>query len=208
MTAQKTNQQPLNTGILVFDDVELLDFAGPFEVFSRARRKPGLDSRRSDGGAPFKVFTVAKSLNTVVTVGGLPTTPIHAIASCPTIDLLVIPGGWGTRRLLDDSSLLSWIKSVASGGARVSSVCTGSLLLARAGLLRGKRATTHWGALDTLASIDPTISVMGEERYVDDGVVTSAGISAGIDMAFYLVEQFLGRSVAEDTARYMDYRLR
>lgn len=207
MTSQATPLRPLNTAILIFDDVELLDFAGPFEVFSRARTEPGLDSRRSDHAAPFNVFTIAKNPGTVVTVGGLPTVPMYGITNCPMIDLLVIPGGWGTRRLLDDTDLLSWIQRTAASGPIITSVCTGSLLLAKAGLLRGRRATTHWGALDTLASIDPTISVAREDRFVDDGIITSAGISAGIDMAFHVVEKILGAAAAKDTARYMDYRL-
>jgi transcriptional regulator GlxA family with amidase domain len=202
----KPPSSALNVAILIFDDVELLDFTGPFEVFSRARLEPGLDSRRSSEGAPFNVFTVSKNPGTVVAVGGLQTTPTYSIGDCPSIDLLVVPGGWGTRRLLTDTDLLSWINDVAASGARVSSVCTGSLLLAKAGLLRHKRATTHWGALDSLAAIDPTISVNRQDRFVDDGIVTSAGISAGIDMAFHLVEVLFGPAVARDTARYMDYR--
>ena len=196
----------LNVGILVFDDVELLDFAGPFEVFSRTRMEPGVASRRSSHSAPFNVYTVAKTKAPVCATGGLEIIPMYCIADCPPIGLLVVPGGWGTRKLLEDAEILDWIKRVAADGSRVSSVCTGSLLLAKAGLLGGKCATTHWGALDTLASIDPTITVRREQRFVDDGIITSAGISSGIDMAFYVVETLLGIDVAKDTAHYMEYR--
>jgi transcriptional regulator GlxA family with amidase domain len=120
--------------------------------------------------------------------------------------VLVVPGGFGTRVLLQNAEILAWIRQTAAGARCVSSVCTGSLLLASAGLLAGRRATTHWGALDRLAELDPTIRVEADARVVDDGIVTSAGVSAGIDMALALVESMHGRAVADETARYMDYR--
>jgi transcriptional regulator GlxA family with amidase domain len=194
----------MNVGILLFDDVEVLDFAGPFEVFSRTRLQPGLESRRSNATAPFNVYGIARVKAPVCATGGLVVVPSYDFVDCPRIDLLVVPGGWGTRKLLDDQELLSWVRSVASIGAKVTSVCSGSL--ARAGLLSGKSATSHWGALDTLASIDPTIRVQHEQRLVDDEVITSAGVSAGIDMALHVVETLLGVDVANDTAHYMEYR--
>ena len=195
----------LNVGILIFDDVEVLDFAGPFEVFSRTRMRPGVESRRSSEGAPFNVYSVARIKQPVIATGGLEIQPRYDFTNCPPVDLLVVPGGWGTRRLLDNDDTLSWIRKVAEGGARITSVCTGSLLLAKAGLLKNKAATTHWGALETLAALDPTIKVC-RKRYVDQGIVTSAGISAGIDMALYVVGELLGPELSEDTARYMEYR--
>ena len=194
-----------NVAVLIFDGVEVLDFAGPFEVFSRTRTEPGVESRLSDDSAPFRVFTVAKTAAPVTATGGLKVLPDYALDEAPTIDLLVVPGGRGTRALLDDETLLAWIKGVSVKAARTTSVCTGSLLLAQAGLLRDRRATTHWGALDLLGSLDPSISVDRESRFVDDGIVTSAGVAAGIDMAFYVVEQICGKSVADETARYIDY---
>jgi len=194
----------LNVGILIFDDVEVLDFAGPFEVFSRTRMRPGVESRRSSEGAPFNVYSVARIKQPVITTGGLEIQPRYDFTNCPPVDLLVVPGGWGTRRLLDNDDTLSWIRKVAEGGARITSVCTGSLLLAKAGLLKNKAATTHWGALETLAALDPTIKLR-RKRYVDQGIITSAGISAGIDMALYVVGELLGPEVSEDTARYMEY---
>jgi len=121
------------------------------------------------------------------------------------VDLLVIPGGFGTRPLLEDTATLDWIRRTAASARTVTSVCTGSLLLARAGLLAGRRATTHWGALDLLAGIDPTVTVDREARVVTDGIVSSAGVAAGIDMAFAVVEQICGRAVADETARYIEY---
>ena len=193
-----------STGILIFDDVEVLDFAGPFEVFSRTRLEPGVESRRSDENAPFRVFTVAPSREAIRAVGGLVVTPDYSIDDAPHIDLLVVPGGFGTRSLLNDDRVLSWIKDRAAAAETVTSVCTGSLLYAKLGLLRDRPATTHWSSLDSLAEIDPTIEVR-TERFVDDVIVTSAGVSAGMDMAFHVVEKLHGKDVADETARYIDY---
>ena len=195
----------LNTGIFIFDGVEVLDFAGPFEVFSRTRLVPGTESRRSDESAPFDVFTVAATRQEVRATGGLRVVPHHDFASAPHVDLLVIPGGFGTRPLLEDAPTLEWIRRTAAAAGTVTSVCTGSLLLARAGLLAGKRATTHWAALDLLAGLDPTVTVDREARVVADGVISSAGVAAGIDMAFAVVEKVCGHAVADETAKYIEY---
>jgi len=192
-------------GLLLFDGVEVLDFAGPYEVFSRTRLIPGVESRRSDESAPFRVFTVAAGVGPVTATGGLRVLPDFDLSAAPSIDVLVIPGGFGTRALLQDVEILTWIRRVAASARRVTSVCTGSLVLASAGLLAGRRATTHWGALAVLGELDPTIRVETHPRVVDDGIVTSAGVSAGIDMALAIVEAMHGRAVADETARYMDY---
>jgi len=199
-----------NVGILLFDGVEVLDFAGPFEVFSRTRLVPGVESRRSEANAPFWVFTVAKKGEPITATGDLQLTPRYSFQTAPPIDVLVVPGGYGTRALLSDRETLDWIRTTAATARKVTSVCTGSLLLAQAGLLDGKRATTHWGALDLLQEISDSrgadISVQRDLRFVDDGVITSAGVSAGIDMALHVVDQICGASVAAETAHYMDYR--
>jgi transcriptional regulator GlxA family with amidase domain len=195
----------LSVGILIFDDVEVLDFAGPFEVFSRTRTVAGADSRRTDDSAPFEVFTVGRSHDPITAIGGLTVTPRYSWASAPAIDLLVVPGGFGTRALLNDEATLNWIRETAARARQVTSVCTGALLLAKIGLLHGKRATTHWAGLDLLPSIDPTIQVQRDQRVVHDGVFTSAGVSAGIDMSFAVVEQICGRAVAAETAHYIEY---
>jgi transcriptional regulator GlxA family with amidase domain len=194
-----------SVGILIFNGVEVLDFAGPFEVFSRTRLVPGIESRRNEDSAPFRVFTVAGSVDPVTATGGLQVIPHHSFDSAPPIELLVIPGGFGTRPLLEDQPVLDWIRRTAERAERVTSVCTGSLLLAKAGLLKGRRATTHWGALDTLQSLDPTIQVERSLRVVEDGIISSAGVSAGMDMAFTVVERLCGSAVADETARYIEY---
>lgn len=192
-------------GILIFDGVEVLDLAGPFEVLSRARLVPGAESRRTDESAPFNVFTVAKDLEPVTATGGLVVVPRHSFADVPAIDLLVVPGGFGTRPLLQDDETIDWIRRTAAKARQTASVCTGSLLLARAGLLDGRRATTHWGAFGLLGSLGRDITVDREARFVDDGVMTSAGVASGIDLAFHVVERLLGREVADETARYIEY---
>ena len=127
-----------------------------------------------------------------------PTRPGSTSWSCP--------GGWGTRALLQDAGTLEWIRRAAAAARKVTSVCTGSLLLAKAGLLGGRHATTHWGALDTLDSLKAGVTVEREYRVVDDGVISSAGVASGIDMAFYVVETLFGRDVADETAHYVEYR--
>lgn len=197
--------EKMNVGILVFDDVEVLDFCGPFEVFSRTRTMPGAESRRSDEAAPFHVFTVAKKREPVTATGGLKLVPHHGYADAPHIDLLVVPGGFGARALVTESETLDWVKRISAAARLTTSVCTGSLVLASAGLLAGRRATTHWGAIDLLESLDAGMTVERDARYVDDGIITSAGVAAGIDMAFHVVEQLFGKAVADDTAHYIDY---
>ena len=195
-----------NVGILIFDGVEVLDFAGPFEVFSRTRLAPGAESRRSEASAPFHTFTVAKTTAPVSTTGDLRVVPHHGFAGAPRIDLLLVPGGIGTRALLHDGETLDWIRRTAGQARKVTSVCTGSLLYAKAGLLAGRRATTHWGALDVLESLDASLKVERERRVVDDGIISSAGVASGIDMAFYVVETLFGKAVADETAHYIEYR--
>ena len=194
-----------NVGIFIFENVEVLDFAGPFEVFSRTRLVPGVESRRSEDSAPFHVFTVARTAGPLTATGGLRLIPNYAWSAAPPIDLLVVPGGFGTRVLRDDAEALAWIHSVATRARTVTSVCTGALLLANAGLLDGRRATTHWASLDALEALRPAINVERGPRVVDDGVITSAGVSAGIDMALYVVERLFGSDVANETAHYMEY---
>jgi len=194
-----------NVGIFIFDDVEVLDFAGPFEVFSRTRLVPGAESRRSEDSAPFEVFTVARSPGPIRAIGGLQVIPTFAWDTAPAIDILVVPGGFGTRALLRHAETLAWIRRVAASASLVTSVCTGALLLAQNGMLRGRRATTHWAAHDLLVSIDPTIELQRDVRVVVDTIFTSAGVSAGLDMAFAVVEQLHGAEVARETARYIEY---
>jgi transcriptional regulator GlxA family with amidase domain len=199
---------PRTVGIFVFDGVEVLDFAGPFEVFSRTRTVPGADSCRTDDSAPFRVFTVARRHDPVVAIGGLRVIPDFAWDDAPPIDILVVPGGFGTRTLLRDQPTLEWLAAAARRAERVTSVCTGALLLAKIGLLAGRPATTHWAAHDLLASIDPTILIQRDARVAGSDLLTSAGVSAGIDMSFAVVEALCGRDVADETAKYIEYQRR
>ena len=192
--------------MLIFDGVAALDVAGPFEVLTRARLEPGVESRRSDEQALFDVFTVARTHDPVTATGGLVLVPRYAFADAPRIDLLLVPGGFGTRPLLQDAATIDWIRKTAATARRTASVCTGALLLARAGLLDGRRATTHWGAFGLLSSLGKDIRVDREARFVDDAVLTSAGVASGMDLALHIVESLFGRTVADETARYIEYR--
>ena len=195
----------INVGILIFNEVEVLDFAGPYEVFSRVRTNKGAESRRSNDSAPFNTFTVSLDDNHIKATGGLKIISDYNFVNCPNIDILVIPGGYGTRPLLNNEELLTWIKNVSETAKITSSVCTGALLLAKSGLLEEKRATTHWGAIEALKSISKKINVIPNRRIIDDEVITSAGVSSGIDMAFMVVEKLFGEEVASDTAKYIEF---
>ncbi len=193
-------------GILVFDGVAALDVAGPFEVLARARLAPGVESRHHEDDALFDVFTVGKTKDPVTATGGLTLLPRFGFGDAVAIDLLLVPGGFGTRPLLQDAETIEWIRRTAGRARRTASVCTGALLLARAGLLDGRRATTHWGAFGLLASLGRGLVVDREARFVDDGVLTSAGAASGLDLALHVVETLFGRPVADETARYLEYR--
>ncbi len=195
--------QRKKVGIVIFDDVEVLDFCGPFEVFSVTR----LDAeRRREEPSPFEPLLVAATSEPVTTTGGMRVLPMTTLRDCPRLDILVVPGGWGTRRAMKDEILLSFIRERAQAVQTLASVCTGSLVLASAGLLEGRRATTHFAALDTMAQLFPGIEVDRTSHVVEhDDLITSAGISAGIDMALLVVARHYGEPVARETARYMEY---
>lgn len=186
-----------NVAILIFDEVEVLDFCGPFEVFSVAGRRSEL--------TPFHVYTVAQT-EPVLARNNLSVNPAHTLSDCPPPDILLVPGGYGTRREMHNPELIDWIRRRAGEAELVLSVCTGALLLAKAGLLDGLSATTHHGAIDLLRESAPNTTVLPSERIVDNGkVVLSAGVSAGIDMSLYVVGRLLGAGQAEETARYIEY---
>ena len=193
-------------GVLVFDGVAVLDVAGPFEVLTRARLEPGVESRHAEDDALFDVFTVGKTAEPVTATGGMVIVPRHSFADAPRIDLLLVPGGFGTRPVLQDAETIDWIRRTAASARHTASVCTGALLLARAGLLDGRRATTHWGSFGLLTSLAKDVIVDREARFVDDGVMTSAGVASGMDLALHIVETLFGRAVADETARYIEYR--
>jgi transcriptional regulator GlxA family with amidase domain len=190
-------------GIFVFEDAEVLDFAGPYEVFTTAAR---VQARLSPAAGPvFTVYTIAQSRETVRARAGLNVVPDHDFSAHPNIDMLLVPGGVVTEEM-EKPPVIEWIGKCSAQAAITASVCTGSFLLAKAGLLDGKRATTHWEDLGELESMFPSVSVVRGPRWVDEGaIVTSAGISAGIDMSLHLVERLAGRALAEKTARQMDF---
>jgi transcriptional regulator GlxA family with amidase domain len=191
-------------GILVFPDVEVLDFCGPFEVFSVTRLNEEL---RREEPSPFEVLIVAEHPGPVVTTGGMKVTPDPTIDACPPLDILVVPGGWGTRAEVKNARLLAWIKDRAAHVETLTSVCTGSMLLGQVGLLDGRHATTHWRSLQRMRDAFPAVTVEDKLHVVEDGhVLTSAGISAGIDMALRVVARYHGETVARNTARNMEYR--
>lgn len=192
--------------ILLFDEIEVLDFAGPFEVF-------GVAGRRS-GSAPFQVVTVAER-GPVYARNGLSINPMYLLNDHPKADLVVVPGGggihtdgtpYGSRREMNNPAVLNWVRRTAETAELVLSVCTGSFILGKAGLLDGLAATTHFMAVDGMQQAAPNTELRLSERWVDNGkIITSAGISAGIDMSLHVVGRLLGKAAADETARYMQY---
>jgi transcriptional regulator GlxA family with amidase domain len=188
---------PRRVAVLMFDDVEVLDFAGPFEVFGVARTM--------SGEFAFEVFTVALEQRLVVARNGLQVLPHVDVAQAGRVDVLVVPGGMGTRREMRHDAMLDAVRAMSAAADLTLSVCTGALVLGAAGLLRGLAATTHYGALDELRALDCGV-VLPEARVVDNGrVLTSAGVSAGIDAALHIVGRLIGDAAAAETARYMQY---
>ncbi len=196
-----------NLAIFIFDDVEVLDFAGPFEVFSVCGRQAG-------GTAHFNVYTVAEK-STITARNNLIVTPNFLLGNCPKPDIFLIPGGggynidgtpFGSRKEMDNAVLLKWIRDQNTTAELVLSVCTGSLILAKAGLLKGLSATTHYAAVEQMQKIAPDTKLLPDERWVDNGrIILSAGVSAGIDMSLYVISKLFGRKQADETARYMQY---
>lgn len=187
-----------HAAILLFDEVEVLDFAGPFEVFSVCGRRSQLE--------PFLVTTVSERGQSIRARNGLTVTPTHSFASCPPIDILLVPGGFGTRREMRNPVVLEWVAKHGRSCELLLSVCTGALVLGSAGLLDGLAATTHHMAFPELRAAAPHTAILEEARIVDNGrVILSSGVSAGIDMALHVVARLHGDDLARETARYMEY---
>ena len=187
-----------NVAIMIFDDVEVLDFCGPFEVFGV--------SHDEDRNALFNVFTIAEKDAPVIARNGLSVNPNYTLETCPKPDIFLVPGGQGTRREINNSVLIDWIRDQAPDAELVLSVCTGALMLAKAGLLNGLSATTYHTAFDMLGDLAPNTQLCPGERFVDNGkIITSAGISAGIDMSLYTVAKLHGLEQAKRTAQHMEY---
>lgn len=188
--------------IYLFQDSEVLDFAGPYEVFTTANRV--FKRQHPEDADIFQVFTIASDLNLVRARAGLQVKPDFAFQSHPVVNVLIVPGGVVTAEL-GRHEVIQWIANQYRKTTLTASVCTGAFLLAQAGLLSGKSATTHWEDIADLRAMFPDLLVKENRRWVDEGtVVTSAGISAGIDMCFHLVERLVGRELALATARQME----
>ena len=187
----------MNIGIYIYDDAEVLDFSGPFEVFSAAKRLANNN---------WQVFLVAEHAAPVIARAGFTVNPHYSFADHPAIDLLIVVGGVHTAELTKPQ-VISWIKQTADSAKHVASVCTGAFLLAKAGLLDGLTVTTHWEDQADLANMFPTLNVIANKRWLSQGkFTTSGGISAGIDLSLALVEQLISPEHAEHTAKQMDYQ--
>lgn len=184
-----------NVAIFIFNGVELLDFGGPGEVFAAARVQDGA----------FRVYTVAVSTDQIISQGFLKVQPDYSIADCPDPDIIVLPGG-GVGASMNNPDVIAWIQKHEPGLEALMSVCNGAHILQRTGLLEGLKATTHHGSIASLRRNAPNTEVLENTRWVDSGkIITTAGVSAGIDGALRVVERMFGKEAAEATARYMEY---
>ncbi len=187
-----------NVGLFLFDDVELLDFAGPYEVFS-------VTSELSDYSL-FRVFSVSEDGETIRTGNGLKVVPDFAFDNHPEIDILIIPGGVGTKKEMDKSAIVEWIRWNHDRAKMTVSVCSGARILARMGLLDGLEITTHHEVFDEVRRIAPSVRLNPTARFIDNGrILTAGGISAGIDASLHIIRKLHGEEIADRTARYMEY---
>lgn len=187
-------------GILLFNEVEVMDFAGPFEVFSITENEEGK-------GKAFEVHTIARKKELIITRNGIKIQPDYDFHDAPQFDILIIPGGYGAEEIeLHNQETIDWIRRSFTQVQLMASVCTGAFLLAEAGLLDGRQATTHWMDIDRLEEHYPKVCVIRDVKFVDAfPIITSGGISAGINMSFYIVKKLLGLKVAKITAKRMEY---
>ncbi len=196
----------ITTAVVLFRHAELLDFAGPINVFTAVRLDPTQSWNETE--SPFDVWTVAERREPVETWGGTLLLPRASFEDVPPPRLLVVPGGWGTRSEVHNKRLVRWLREAARGADLVTSVCTGSFLLAQAGLLAGKSATTHWASIERMRKTFSDIDVREETAYVEDGnVITSAGILNGVQLALYVVERLFGKDTARRAARHLEFDL-
>ncbi len=180
-----------NVAILLFEGVQIIDYTGPYEVFGQVR---GL-----------KVYTVSETGETLTTAMGMSVHPTHSFANAPAPDILVVPGG-NAQAAYDNPRVVAWVREKAAKAEHVLSVCNGAFILAKAGLLDGKKATTFYGLITELRAFAPKTEVVTDQRYVDNGkVITSAGLSSGIDAALYLVSKMRGEARAKELALHLEY---
>lgn len=190
-----------NVAILVFDDVEILDFAGPYESFAAAGR--------IDNSSLFNVYTVSEKPKPIMARDGLSINPRYSFSDAPHADILLVPGGPGTEKEIFNDTLINWVKSTAREVELLLSVCDGAILLGKAGLLENLSATTHHLDVERLREVAPNTLIKETERIVDNGrVIIAGGVSAGIDLSLYVVSKLLGKEWAEKTARMMEYDLK
>lgn len=188
----------MNIGIYIYDEAEVLDFSGPFEVFTTA-------ARVADASNTFTVFLVSETGGTVTARGGYQVNAHYGFSDHPPIDILIIVGGVHTSEM-KKQRVLHWIKEQSSNAQLVASVCTGAFLLAEAGVLSNQSVTTHWEDIPDLRKGYPNLKVIENRRWVDEGnIITSGGISAGIDMSLHLVSKTYGKKLAEKTATQMEF---
>lgn len=191
-------------GIFIFNEIEVLDFCGPFEVLSVTRLN---EQERLETTSPFDIKLISMTKDVVVTTGGMKILPDFDFDTCPKLDILIIPGGMGTRKLMYEEKILIFIKSKKKEIELLASVCTGSLILSNTGLLDGINATTHWKSLPRMEEEFENVKVCKDKHFIEDGnIITSAGISAGIDMALYIVKKYFGEDISRATAKHMEYK--
>ncbi|WP_233882539.1 DJ-1/PfpI family protein [Brevibacillus laterosporus] len=194
----KSEKNEWTVGILLYNDVEVLDFAGPFEVFAV--------TEQDTSGKPFHVKTVSEDGKMITARNGLKVQPDYSFDNAPAFDILIVPGGPGSRTEMYNKHIIKWVQERMKTVDIMASVCTGALILAEAELLNGKTVTTHWNSYDRLEKDYPKLKVKRDVKFVDEGkIVTSGGISAGINMSFHLVKRLLGKETAEQTAKRMEY---
>ncbi len=187
-----------NVGIFLFDNVELLDFAGPYEVFS-------VTSELNDYQL-FNVFTISEDGETIKSVNGLEVVPDFSINDHPIVDILIIPGGEGTKAVIKRQAVLDWIAKVHEGSEITMSVCSGARVPGILGLLDGLESITHHEVFEDLRRLAPLTIINKEKRFIDNGrIMTSGGISAGIDLSLHIVEKLCGAEIVNKTIRYMEY---
>lgn len=188
---------------MIYDRVQVLDFAGPFDVFSTTRLK---DKPALTDPSPFDVLLISEYARPVTAMGGMKVTPHHTFHDCPALDILVVSGGLGEREEHGNHLLLHFIRARAKEVKTLASVCTGAIILGKAGLLDNRKATTHWMSIGRMREMLPQVEVIEDVRYVEDGnVITSAGISSGIDMSLRIVAIYHGEDTARATAHELEY---
>ena len=185
-----------NIGIILFPVVEELDFVGPYEAFGMLR----LQDR------DWQPLLIAENGGVVECAHHLKVTTDHSFDDAPPLDVILVPGGMGTREEIDNPRMIEFVRERGAAATWVTSVCTGAMVLHRAGFLAGRRATTHWGAIAELRAMGGDVQVVDDERWVRDGnVITAAGVSAGIDMTLYLISLLKNEQAAANVQKFMEY---